>query len=124
MTGRFSGEREAATLAIDALRAQPARSTLAILGVVIGIVTVVIVASTLVGLRNSVAVLFRELGTDNIFAYHLNGEPYSAPTEFDAARPQLRPDYVEPLTRLGPSIRDVGLELIVPVVTGTRAITA
>ena len=41
------------------------------------IVTVVIVASTLVGLRNSIALLFRELGTDNIFAYHLDGEPYS-----------------------------------------------
>ena len=64
------------------MRSQPARSALAIVGVVIGIVTVVLVSSTLVGLRNSVALLFRELGTDNIFAYHLNGEPYSAPTEF------------------------------------------
>ncbi len=73
----------AAVLAMESLRAQKARSGLAILGVVIGIVTVVLVASTLVGLRNSVALLFRELGTDNIFAYHLNGEPYSAPTELD-----------------------------------------
>ena len=84
------------------LRAQPARSTLAILGVVIGIVTVVVVASTLVGLRNSIALLFRELGTDNIFAYHLNGEPYSAPTELDAARPQLRPDDALPLDAARP----------------------
>ena len=118
------GVGEAISLAFDALRAQPARTTLAVLGVVIGIVTVVIVASTLVGLRNSVALLFRELGTDNIFAYHLNGEPYSAPTEFDVARPQLTPADAEPLMRLGPSIRDVGLELIVPVATATRAITA
>jgi putative ABC transport system permease protein len=91
---------------------------------VIGIITVVVVASTLVGLRNSVALLFRELGTENIFAYHLNGEPYSAPTEFDVARPQLKPADAEPLTRLGRSIRDVGLELIVPVATSGRAITA
>ena len=67
---------EAATLALESLRAQPARSALAIIGVVIGIVTVVLVASTLVGLRNSVALLFRELGTENLFAYHLAGEPY------------------------------------------------
>jgi len=120
----LSAEREAAELAVDALRAQPARSALAILGVVIGIVTVVIVASTLVGLRNSIALLFRELGTDNIFAYHLNGEPYSAPTELDAARPQLRPGDGLQLERLGPSIRDVGLELIVPAATGTRVLTA
>ena len=61
MATRFTGERAAAALAFEALRAQPARSALAILGVVIGIVTVVIVASTLVGLRNSVATLFRQV---------------------------------------------------------------
>src|SRR6185295_18126561 len=57
MRGRaptMGAEREAARLAIEALRAQPARTALAILGVVIGIVTVVVVASTLVGLRNSI----------------------------------------------------------------------
>ena len=115
---------EAATLAAESLRAQKARSSLAILGVVIGIVTVVLVSSTLVGLRNSVALLFRELGTDNIFAYHLNGEPYSAPTELDARRPQLKAEYARELERLGPSIREVGVELIVPAVTSTRVITA
>ena len=46
---------EAANLAIESIRSQPARSALAIVGVVIGIVTVVLVSSTLVGLRNSVA---------------------------------------------------------------------
>ena len=115
---------EAATLAAESLRANKARSGLAILGVVIGIVTVVLVASTLVGLRNSVALLFRELGTDNIFAYHLNGEPYSAPTELDVKRPQLKEDYARELERLGPSIREVGIALIVPAVTSTRVITA
>ena len=120
----FVAERQAVQLALDSVRSQPTRSALAMLGVVIGIVTVVVVASTLVGLRNSVATLFRELGTENIFVYHLNGEPYSAPTEADAARPQLRAEDAEALTRLGASIRDVGLELIVPAVTGTRAITA
>ena len=126
MSARMSwtAEQEAARLALSSIRAQPARATLAILGIVIGIVTVVVVASTLVGLRNSIAVLFRELGTENIFAYHLNGEPYSAPTELDAARPQLRPEDAETLTRLGQSIREVGLELIVPAVTATRVITA
>ena len=126
MSARMSwtAEQEAARLALSSIRAQPARATLAILVIVIGIVTVVVVASTLVGLRNSIAVLFRELGTENIFAYHLNGEPYSAPTELDAARPQLRPEDAETLTRLGQSIREVGLELIVPAVTATRVITA
>ena len=106
MIGRSGTARaEAATLAADSLRDNKARSGLAILGVVIGIVTVVLVASTLVGLRNSVALLFRELGTDNIFAYHLNGEPYSAPTELDAKRPQLKAEYARERERRAPSIR-------------------
>ena len=68
--------RESASLAIDSVRTQPARSLLAIIGIVIGIVTVVLVASVLANLRNQVALLFRELGTENIFAFHLTGDPY------------------------------------------------
>jgi putative ABC transport system permease protein len=116
--------REATNLAIESIRSQPARSALAIVGVVIGIVTVVLVSSTLVGLRNSVALLFRELGTDNIFAFHYSGEPYSAGTSQDVRRPPLKPEFAERIAALGPSIREVGIELIVPAVTSTRAITA
>lgn len=114
----------AASLAVDSLRAQPARSGLAIAGIVIGIVTVVLVASVLVGLRNSVAQLFRELGTDNIFAFHRGGDPYSPPSEAEAGRRTLSPSYVPVLERLGPSIREVGVQILVPAVTATRTITA
>ena len=69
---------ESASLAVESLRTQPARSALAISGIVIGIVTVVLVATVLAGLRNSIADLFRDLGTDNVFAFHLSGDPYSA----------------------------------------------
>ena len=115
---------EAGRLAWESLRAQPARSALAIGGVVIGIVTVVLVASVLVGLRNSVAQLFRELGTDNIFAFHRNGDPYTPASDRDALRRPLRPADAAIIERLGPSIRDVGVQLLVPAVTATRTITA
>lgn len=116
--------REAGRLAWDSVRAQPARSGLAIGGVVIGIVTVVLVASVLVGLRNSVAQLFRELGTDNIFAFHRNGDPYTPASDRDALRRPLRPAFAEPIARLGPSVRDVAVQLLVPAVTATRIVTA
>ena len=119
-----SSIREAARLAWDSLRSQPARSGLAIAGVVIGIVTVVLVASVLVGLRNSVAQLFRELGTDNIFAFHRNGDPYTPASDRDALRRPLLPAYAETIQKLGPSVRDVGVQLLVPAVTATRTITA
>jgi putative ABC transport system permease protein len=120
----LSSVREAARLAWDSLRSQPARSGLAIAGVVIGIVTVVLVASVLVGLRNSVAQLFRELGTDNIFAFHRNGDPYTPASDRDALRRPLLPAYAETIQRLGPSVRDVGVQLLIPAVTSTRTITA
>jgi putative ABC transport system permease protein len=116
--------REAARLAWDSLRSQPVRSGLAIGGVVIGIVTVVLVASVLAGLRNSVALLFRELGTDNIFAFHRNGDPYTPASDRDALRRPLRPADAATIARLGTAVRDVGVQLLVPAVTATRTITA
>jgi putative ABC transport system permease protein len=115
---------QAARLAWDALLAQPARSALAIGGVVIGIVTVVLVASVLVGLRNSVAQLFRELGTDNIFAFHRNGDPYSPASDRDALRRPLSARDGEVVARLGPAVRDVAAQLLVPAVTATRTLSA
>jgi putative ABC transport system permease protein len=115
---------ESASLAVDAIRTQPARSVLAIIGIVIGIVTVVLVASVLAGLRNSVADLFRDLGTENVFAFHLTGDPYQPASEKEAARKPLKPEFAPVLERLGGAIRDVGVQVIVPTVVNGRALTA
>ena len=86
---------EPAALAIDSLRTDRVRSALAMSGIVIGIVTVVLVASVLANARNQVALLFRDLGTDNVFAFHLTGDPYVTPNEKRGATPaapaRLRP---------------------------------
>ena len=79
---------------MDSLRTQRARSALAIVGIVIGIVTVVLVASVLANVRNQVALLFRDLGTDNIFAFHLTGDPYVTPSEKEARRQPLKLEFV------------------------------
>jgi putative ABC transport system permease protein len=115
---------EAWQLAVDAVRVHPARSFLAAAGIVIGIVTVVIVASVLVNLRNQVALLFRELGTENIFAFHLSGDPYSAPAERERSRKPLDPRFAEAIARLAPSVREVGVQMIVPTVVNGRPMTA
>ena len=116
--------REAAVLALESIRVHTARSILAMVGLVIGIVTVVLVASTLVGLRNSVAQLFRELGTENIFAFHRGGDPYSPASDADANRKTLTSATADAITRLAPSVRDVGVQLLIPAATSTRVITA
>jgi putative ABC transport system permease protein len=115
---------EPAALAFDSLRTHRARSLLAIAGIVIGIVTVVLVASVLVNARNQVALLFRDLGTENVFAFHLTGDPYVTPSEAEARRRPLRMEFAAEIRRLGSAIEDVGVQVIVPTVTNGEVLIA
>ena len=115
---------ETVRLTHDSVAAHPLRSILAVLGIVIGIVTVVLVASILTNVRNSVALLFRELGTENVFAYHRSGDPYAAPTEKEARRLPLKPAFADVIAREGRHVRDVGVQLIVPSLVNGRALVA
>lgn len=116
--------RDTLGIAIGAIRTQASRSLLASIGIVVGIVTVVLVASVLANLRNQVALLFRELGTENIFVFHLSGDPYSEPSEREAQRRPIDPAFAGDLARLAPSVREVGVQMIVPTVVNGRALVA
>jgi len=116
--------REAVRLAIDSIWGNRARSFLAISGVVIGIITVVLVASVLANLRNQIALLFRELGTDNVFAYHLSGDPYAEASEAERSRRPLRADFAKELLRRSTEIRQVGVQVLVPNLVNGEALTA
>lgn len=115
---------ESASLALSSIRSQPLRSGLAIVGVVIGILTLVVVTSVLTGVRNQIALLFRELGTENVFAYHRSGDPYSSASQAEAQRKPLDTGYAREIERLGRHVRDVGVQLIVPSVINGRALVA
>ncbi len=115
---------EAAGLAVDAVRVHRARSALAIVGIVIGIVTVVLVASVLANVRGQVALLFRDLGTDNVFAFHLTGDPYVSPSEKEVQRRPLDLGFVEPMRRLIPEAVDVGAQVIVPATSASGVLIA
>ena len=105
---------EPALLALDSLATHRVRSLLAITGIVIGIVTVVLTASVLVNARNQVALLFRDLGTENVFAFHLTGDPYVTPGSDEAQRRPLRLEFVPEIKRLATAAVDVGAQVIVP----------
>ena len=116
------GLAEAASLAWESLRTNKLRSALAIGGVVIGIITVVLVATVLVGVRNGVAGLFRELGTENVFALHRQGDPYSPASDKDAQRKPLEPWFATYIAAQSTAIRDVAVEVIVPPIVNGRPI--
>jgi putative ABC transport system permease protein len=115
---------EAGTLALDSLRSQKLRSALAIAGIVIGIITVVLVATILVGVRNGIAGLFRELGTENVFAFHRNGDPYSPMSDADAQRKPLEPWMAAAIAADATAIRDAAAQIIVPAIVGGQPLVA
>ena len=110
----FLNLKQAMLLSAESIWTHRLRSFLAISGVVIGIVTVVLVASVLSNLRDQIALLFRELGTENVFAFHLTGDPYADPTEQEINRRPLKPEFAKELQRMSESIRTVGVQIIVP----------
>jgi putative ABC transport system permease protein len=59
-------------MALDSIRAHKIRSALTVLGIVIGVSTVIAIASILTGLRENLVKLIEEYGTDNIYAFHLS----------------------------------------------------
>ena len=112
-------------LALSAVWTHRFRSLLTILGIVIGITTVVTVASLLTGLREGVVVFFKELGPDNIFLYKTSGDPsQDSRIPKEKQRRALKPEYADSLKRWCTSVEDVGLELLLPAAVDGNPITA
>jgi putative ABC transport system permease protein len=99
------------------------RSLLTILGIVIGITTVVTVASLLTGLRQGIVVFFQELGPDNVFLFKTTGNPDFPPPK-EAKRRPLKPEYADYIRKTCSSVADVGLELLIPAAIDNTPITA
>ncbi len=57
---------------MESIRSHKFRSFLTILGIVVGVITAIVVASILTGMRNSIVSIVEEYGTNNIYAYHLS----------------------------------------------------
>lgn len=118
----WNAAAEATRLAIDSLRTERTRSVLAVAGIVVGIVTVVLVASVLANVRDQIALLFRDLGTENVFAFHLTGDPYVTASEEEARRRPLELDFVDDIRRLSRTSVDVAAQVIVPTATEERVL--
>lgn len=72
MTFTTSLPVEVLKMAMDSIRSHKFRSFLTILGIVVGVITAIVVASILTGMRNSIVSIVEEYGTNNIYAFHLS----------------------------------------------------
>ncbi len=103
-------------IAVSAVWTNRFRSLLTILGIVIGITTVVTVSSLLTGLRKGIVDFFQEFGPNNMFLQRLSGDPSGnfAPPKERKRKPVL-PEYAEIIKRQAPDVDDVAVSLYVPL---------
>src|SRR3569833_1083232 len=66
---RLDDFKETVTMAMDTLRSNKLRSGLTILGIVIGVMTVITISSVVNGLNQSVAGLVESLGSNVLFVF-------------------------------------------------------
>ena len=102
-------QKENVAMAMQTLMAHKFRSFLTVLGIIIGVLTVVVIASILTGMRKNIISIVEEFGTDNVFAFHLGMGPQIGgrrPRE-EMMRKPLSPEDAIAIRDLCPSVRDV-----------------
>jgi putative ABC transport system permease protein len=97
--------RDIIPLAFDSIRANALRSGLTILGVVIGVTTIVGMTALIRGFDESLRTSIRELGPNTIFVAKFSGVSLAAGNEFAALlrRPNLTVDDATAIEKLAPS---------------------
>src|SRR6478736_7966472 len=91
---------EQIALALDTLRKNLLRSALTILGIVIGITTVITVTAVINGLNDNVLGGIRELGSDTIIAYRFPWASLSRPPSEWFTRKELQPEWADEIAKL------------------------
>jgi len=85
---RFGDARESVKLALDTLRKNKLRSALTVLGISIGISTVILISSAINGLNTNIGQFVSSLGTDDLWVFRF--EPFGRrPTTEELNRKQL-----------------------------------
>jgi putative ABC transport system permease protein len=99
---------ETLLMALDNVRAHKFRSFLTVLGIVIGVTTVIAIASILTGLRTNIIQFVEEYGTNNIYAFHLStGMSFGPHDRSERTRKPLRPEDGEAIKQLASAVQDV-----------------
>lgn len=97
---------EVLKMAYDSVVSQKFRSFLTILGIVIGILTAVVVASMLTGVRQSIVGMFEDYGTNNIYLFHLS-TGFGPSNRDERNRKPLTTDDADAIFAQSPSVAEV-----------------
>ena len=96
-------------MALDSVRSHKFRSFLTVLGIVIGVMTAISIASILTGLRQNIVSIIEEYGTNNIYAFHLSTGPRTSEDRSERLRKPLTAADAEAIQLQAPAVEEVGL---------------
>jgi putative ABC transport system permease protein len=94
-------------MALDSVRAHKFRSFLTVLGIVIGVMTAITIASILTGLRQNIVAMIEEYGTNNIYAFHLSTGPRTSEDRSERTRKPLTVDDAETIQAQASAVDEV-----------------
>ncbi len=100
----FDDVKESAAMAIDTIRANKLRSSLTILGVTVGVVTVIFMVSIIQGLNQAFADQIESLGSNTIFVSKFDPSFGRQPGAEERQRKDLTLDDAEAIRREAPSV--------------------
>ena len=99
--------KENLAMALDTILSHKFRSFLTVLGIIIGIVTVVLIGSILTGLKRDILSQVEEFGTNNIYAFHMSTMSVGRRSEEEWKRKPLTSADAQAIKELCPSVADV-----------------
>ncbi|HEX3183649.1 MAG TPA: ABC transporter permease [Pyrinomonadaceae bacterium] len=99
--------RETLGMAVDSVRGHKFRSFLTVLGIVIGVMTAICIASILTGMRQNIVAMIEEYGTNNIYAFHLSTGPRTGEDRSERTRKPLTVADAEAIKAQAPAVEDV-----------------
>src|ERR687890_2188860 len=94
-------------MAVDSVRSHKFRSFLTVLGIVIGVMTAICIASLLTGMRQNIVAMIEEYGTNNIYAFHLSTGPRTGEDRSERLRKPLTVADAETIKAQAPAVEDV-----------------
>jgi len=101
--------RETLGMALDSIRGHKFRSFLTVLGIVIGVLTAIVIASLLTGMRQSIVSIIEEYGTSNIYAFHLSTGPRTGEDRAERLRKPFVVADAEAIKTQASAVEDVAI---------------
>jgi putative ABC transport system permease protein len=99
--------RATLAMAVDSVRGHKFRSFLTVLGIVIGVMTAICIASLLTGMRQNIVSMIEEYGTNNIYAFHLSTGPRTGEDRSERTRKPLTVADAETIKAQATAVEDV-----------------